>query len=264
MRKIIDIHCHIYPDKIAEKAANNVSVFYDNLEMLSNGKVSSTIEASKSAGISHLIVHSVATTPEQVSSINKFISNCVSESNGYMTGLGTLYPNDETIYKDFEELLSLGLKGVKLHPDIQGFKIDDYRMLKIYEICEKNNVPILMHTGDSRFDLSNPNRLKPILDIYKNLTIIGAHFGGWSIWNDACKVLHNYDNFYVDCSSSLYALTANEAKNIIKSYGTNKVMFGADTPMWNQKQELERFMNIDLTEQERDDIYLIMQIDCSI
>ena len=45
-----------------------------------------------------------------------------------------------------DEIISLGLKGVKLHPDMQQFKIDDYRMLKIYELCE-GKLPILIHTG---------------------------------------------------------------------------------------------------------------------
>ena len=59
-------------------------------------------------------------------------------------------------------LLSLGLLVVKLHPDIQAFKIDDYRCLKIYELCEEKGLPILMHTGDNRYDYSNPNRNKQV------------------------------------------------------------------------------------------------------
>ena len=106
--------------------------------------------------------------------------------------MGTLHPDSENIKADIEEIVNLGLKGVKLHPDIQKFKIDDYRMLKIYELCESNGLPILMHTGDNRYDYSNPNRLIPVLDIYKDLTVIGAHMGGWSIWEDAYKTLSKY------------------------------------------------------------------------
>ncbi len=250
--KIIDAHCHIYPDKIAEKASESTGNFY-SIPMCLDGKISTLLEHGGDAGIDHFIVQSVATTPHQVSSINNFIANSVAESGGVFTGLGTLHPDSENIKADVEEILSLGLKGVKLHPDIQKFKIDDYRMLKIYEFCE-GRLPILIHTGDHRYDFSNPNRMIPILDIYKDLTVIGAHFGGWSIWEEATKKLYKYENFYVDCSSSLYAMTPEKAKELIMAYGTDRVLFGTDYPMWEPKEEIERFLKIDLTENERNDI----------
>ena len=251
--KIIDAHCHIYPDKIAVKASESTGNFY-SIPMCLDGKISTLLETGVSAGIDHFIVQSVATTPKQVSSINNFIANSVENSKGLFTGLGTLHPDSEDIKADVDEIINLGLKGVKLHPDIQKFKIDDYRMLKIYELCE-GRLPILIHTGDHRYDFSNPNRMMPILDIYKDLTVIGAHFGGWSIWEEASKKLSHYDNFYVDCSSSLYAITPEKAKELIMEYGTDKVLFGTDYPMWDAKSEIERFMEIDLSEKEREDIF---------
>lgn len=251
--KIIDAHCHIYPDKIAEKASESTGKFYD-IPMCLDGKISTLTKHGDNAGITHYIVQSVATTPKQVSSINNFIAESVAQSNGKFTGLGTLHPDSVDIKADVDEIISLGLKGVKLHPDIQQFKIDDYRMLKIYELCE-GRLPVLMHTGDHRYDLSNPNRMIPILDIYKNLTVIGAHFGGWSVWEEATKKLCGYENFYVDCSSSLYAITPEKAKELIMAYGTHKVLFGTDYPMWEPKTEIERFMQIDLTDNEREDIF---------
>ncbi|MBR5539606.1 MAG: amidohydrolase [Clostridia bacterium] len=250
--KIIDAHCHIYPDKIAEKASESTGIFY-HLEASLDGKISTLLKHGEKAGINHFIVQSVATTPKQVSSINNFIANATKESGGRFTGLGTLHPDSEDIKADFEEIISLGLKGVKLHPDIQRFKIDDFRMLKIYELCE-GRLPILMHTGDSRYDMSNPNRLMPILDIYKNLTVIGAHFGGWSIWEEATKKLYGYKNLYVDCSSSLYAISPEKAKELILAYGADRVLFGTDYPLWEPETELERFMQIDLSQKQREDI----------
>ena len=250
--RIIDSHCHIYPDKIAEKASASTGEFYKMPSRL-DGKISTLLERGEKAGIEHFIVQSVATTPHQVSSINNFIAWAIANSSGKFTGLGTLHPDSSDIEADIEEIITLGLKGVKLHPDIQQFKIDDYRMLRIYELCE-DRLPILMHTGDSRFDNSNPNRMKPILDIYKRLTVIGAHFGGWSVWDEATKLLSKYDNFYVDCSSSLYALTPDKSKELISAYGTNRVLFGTDYPMWEPATEIEKFMQLELSEKEREDI----------
>lgn len=253
MQKIIDAHCHIYPDKIAVKASEATGKFY-GIKMKMDGKVSTLVKEGKKAGISHFLVQSVATTPKQVSSINHFIADTVEKSGGSMTGFGTLHPDGEDIAADFAELKTLGLKGVKLHPDIQNFKIDDYRMLKIYELCEKNGMPILMHCGDSRYDLSNPNRLVPVLEIYSELIMIGAHFGGYSLWEQASRELCKFKNFYVDTSSSLFALDKETAKKIIVVYGAEKVMFGTDYPMWDPSEELERFMRLDLSQNDRNKI----------
>ncbi len=250
MFKIIDAHCHIYPDKIAQKAADATGTFYDTVSQM-NGTVSTLAEEGEKAGISHFLVQSVATTPKQVASINRFIADAVSASGGKMTGYGTMHPDSEDLEADFADLVALGLKGVKLHPDIQGFKIDDYRMLKIYELCEKNGLPVLMHCGDSRYDNSNPNRLVPILDTYTDLTLIGAHFGGYSVWDDAVPKLKNYDNFLVDTSSTRFKVDAENTKKMIFAYGIEKVMFGTDYPLWNLKEELDKFMEIPLTDEER-------------
>ena len=250
--RIIDAHCHIYPDKIAQKAADATGRFYD-LKATLDGKVSTLLLHGGKAGIEHFVVQSVATTPKQVSSINNFIAEAVAQSNGRFTGLGTLHPDSEDMAADVDEIIALGLKGVKLHPDIQRVQIDDPRMHKMYELCE-GKLPILMHTGDNRYDFSNPNRMIPVLEKYPNLTVIGAHFGGWSIWEEATEKLKKYGNFLVDCSSSLYAISPETARELIFAYGTDRVLFGTDYPLWEPETELARFMEVDLTEKQREDI----------
>ena len=250
---VIDAHCHIYPDKIAERAVAGTSTFYD-IEFYNKGKVSELLEKGKEAGFDHYIVQSVATTPKQVESINEFIANTVNDNKGIMTGLGTLHPDCVDLAYQVEKIKSLGLKGVKLHPDIQKFKIDDYRCLKIYELCEREHLPVLMHTGDNRYDYSNYNRLLPILDIYTDLVIVGAHLGGYSMWEEAAQKLAGYKNFYVDCSSSMPFIGTKRTKKIIESYGTDRVLFGTDYPMWNIKEELDSFFKMDLSSEDCDKI----------
>ena len=251
MYPIIDSHCHIYPEKIAAKAVAGIGKFYD-MVLPNAGTAEDMVKKSKAAGITHAIVFSVATTVAQVKSINEFIACEVAKSNGFMTGLGTLHPDSTDIVGDIEHLQELGLRGVKLHPDIQGFKLDDYRCLKIYELCEKKGLPVLLHTGDFRYDFSNPNRVKPILETYTDLTVIGAHFGGWSVWEQAVEELHGYDNFYVDCSSSFYSLDRETVLKMIRKYTAQRVLFATDYPTWELQNEVDYFFSLDLTEEERE------------
>lgn len=253
MNRIIDAHCHIYPDAIARKAAENTGKFYDGLPATCDGTISQLLELGGKAGITHFVVQSVATKPEQVKSINEFIAMEVASHEGILTGLGTLHPDSEDIEGDIAHLLDLGLKGVKLHSDIQKFKFDDFRCLKIFDLCE-GRLPILAHAGDNRFDYSNPNRIIPILKIYQNLTIIGAHFGGYSIWEEAAEQMHGIPNLYVDCSSSMFAMSDERVMSLIRTYGVGRVLFGTDYPMWSPVEEMERFMQLPLTGREREQI----------
>ena len=253
MQPIIDCHCHIYPDKIVEKAVESIGKFY-NLKMHTDGKLSTLLSESDSAGITHSLIFSVATKPQQTKAINEFIANEVSLMPHRFTGLGTLHPDSTDIKGDIDHLIELGLKGVKLHPDIQGIAIDDRRCMKIYEQLE-GKLPLLLHTGDKRYQYSNPENLIPVLKTFENLTVIGAHFGGYSVWESASEKLFGYDNLYVDCSSSLAFMSPKMAKELIDGFRAEHVLFATDYPMWTIQEEIERFEKINLTKDERRMIY---------
>lgn len=247
---VIDAHCHVYPDKIALKAVEGTCNFYDGINAAHDGRVTTLHDIGKKVGIDHFVVQSVAMSPKQVQSINSFIAETVAESSGKMTGLGTLHPDSADISGDIEHIIELGLHGVKLHPDIQQFKIDDYRCLKIYELCEKKSLPILMHTGDYRYDFSNPNRLLPVMQIYTSLTVVGAHLGGWSVWDDAAEKLLGLDNLYFDCCSCMPYIDKNKVKELIRTFGAKRVLFGTDYPLWSPQKELNEFLSMELSDEE--------------
>ena len=249
---IIDTHSHVYPDKIALKASKAIGEFY-GCGIACDGTVSQLLERGKMAGITTHVISSVATTPHQVSSINRFMAQVQSEHPGKIIALGALHPDSDDIKGDIEMILELGLHGIKMHPDTQGFCIDDPRCMKIYELAA-GKLPVLLHTGDKRYDYSNPNRLIPILKEFEDMTVIGAHFGGWSIWEDATEKLAEYRNLYVDCSSSLPWISKETAVRLIRTWGSDRVMFGVDYPMWDPKDELDRFLSLELTEEERHNI----------
>lgn len=250
---IVDCHCHIYPDKIAARAVAGIGGFYD-MPMSGLGTFTDARTRQEKAGIDRAVVFSVATSVSQVGSINRFIAQTVANGGGAFIGLGALHPDSPTLKEDIDELVSLGLRGVKLHHDVQQFKLDDYRCLKIYELLEERGLPLLLHTGDFRYDYSNTNRLKPILETYTNLTVIAAHFGGWSLWEKATEELAGYPNLFVDCSSSLCAISPETAQRLIRKYGADRVLFGTDYPMWDPSEELARFNAIPLTEEERQQV----------
>lgn len=248
---IIDTHAHIYPDKIALKAAKSIGEFYE-IPMDKDGTVSSLLAAGQEAGISRFLVHSVAVTWERSHSINDFIASAVQEHPAQFIGFGSIHPDHPEMEKELDRMLSLGLKGVKLHPDFQHFMLDDERAIALFRAMAERGMPLLVHTGDKRYPYSSPERMARALDQVPDLRAICAHLGGWSVWSDAWRLLAGRDNVYVDSCSSLYAIEPEEAAAIIRRYGADRVFFGTDYPMWDPREELARFMALPLTEEERE------------
>ena len=70
--RVIDAHCHIYPQKIAAKAVTAIGNFY-GIKMAEDGTADSLIRAGEAIGVEKYVVHSTATTVHQVRSINEYI-----------------------------------------------------------------------------------------------------------------------------------------------------------------------------------------------
>lgn len=247
--KIIDFHTHIYPDKIASKAVESIKDFY-TIEMDCDGTADALLSEGKKAGVSEFIVHSVAVTPHHVEAINNFIiSEC--EKHSEFHGFATMHAEYEDKLTEVSRGLSLGLKGVKIHPDTQKFNMDDRRMFELYDYLQQNKIPLLIHTGDYRYSYSHPARLKKLMQLFPKLIAIGAHFGGWSVYDLAAEYLAN-EKCYMDTSSSFMMLGLKRAKELIRLYGAERMVFGTDYPMWHVENELSQFMELGLTDEENE------------
>ncbi len=246
--EIIDAHAHIFPEKIAENATENTGKFY-NLHMDSIGVSEKLIEGGNVIGVSRYLVCSTATVPHQTDSINRFIAE---ECRKYpcFFGFGTTHPLSENIEADIEQIKSLGLHGVKLHPDFQLFEADSPEAFRIYEIMESKEIPLLIHCGDPRYNYSAPAKIRRICENFPRLQIQAAHIGGYCRWDEAEELLTGFGNVCVDISSSLAFMDRSDAVRRIKKFGVEKCFFGCDFPMWNHKEELERFLNLGLSEEE--------------
>lgn len=241
--EIMDAHAHIFPEKISEKASVNIGNFYD-IKMANIGSSEMLLNSGKQIDVRKYLVCSVATVPAQTKSINDFLKSECEKHSEFM-GFGALHPDFEDIEGETERIISLGFKGIKLHPDFQKFDIDDRKAYKIYE-CAEGRLPILFHMGDNRYTYSQPKRLAKIMEDFPKLKVLAAHFGGYRAWEEAYNVLKG-DNFMVDTSSSLPMISVEYARELVGHYGAERCFFGSDFPMWNHTDELERFFAMELS-----------------
>ena len=242
-----DAHAHIYPGKIAEKATASVGDFY-HIPMQNVGLPHVLAQRGGEAGIDRFLVCSVATKVEQVRSINQFIQE-KCEKYPQFIGLGAWHQDITDISGEMDDIQARGLRGIKLHPDFQEFMIDDPKMLDVYKEAHRRGLPVLFHTGDSRTEFSSPHRLMNVIDKLSDFTCIAAHLGGYSEWEEARRELSG-TNVYIDTSSSLFKISPEEAKENIAHFGVDHTMFGTDFPMWDPKEELERFFALGFSQEE--------------
>lgn len=248
---IIDAHAHIFPEKLAEKASKSIGDFYD-LPMSSDASISTLLQAEKAAGIDKTLVCSSAVTPSQVESINTFIATSCKE-NPSLIGFAAMHPDYEAIGEELDRVIELGLKGIKFHSDFQKLKIDEERAIPMYKEIAKRNLPVLFHTGDKRYDYSSMRRVYHLLDMVPDLRVIGAHFGGYSEWDDVLT-LEPRDNVYMDTSSALFFMEKEKVYAFFEKFGIDHFFFGTDFPMWNPTEELERFYDLHLSKSEQEQI----------
>ena len=247
---VIDMHAHIYPDKIAERAVDAVGDFY-LVGMYGQGTSAHLLSSQQRAPITHFVVHSVATKPSGVATINNFIAQQCQQHPEFI-GFMAMHQDLENPEAEIERALNLGLRGMKLHPDTQKVDMDDPRLMNIYEIIA-GRLPLIVHTGDYRTDFSHPRRLKNILHTFPNLVVDAAHYGGWSIPEIGYDLLHD-ENVFIDVSSSLMYLGNRRAKELVNLWGTERVMFGSDFPMWDPVHEYDTFTSLGFSDDQLEDM----------
>ncbi len=248
----IDAHAHIFPDKIADRAAAGIGNFY-HMPAHHNGSLSQLLQAEDEAGISRIVAHSVATTPTQVAHINEFILWAHREHPDRIIPFAALHPDVQNIERVVEEIIAAGFRGVKVHPDFQEFQLDEPRALRMFSLLA-GRLPVLIHTGDTRYDFSSPRRMANVLDQLPELRAICAHLGGWGDYREARKRLAGR-NIHVDTCSTLYHLKPQDAAELIRAFGVERVLFGTDYPMWSPKEEVMRMEALALTAAERERIF---------
>lgn len=248
---LIDIHTHVYPDAVAQKATDSIKNFYEIGGAGMNGTVSMLRSRGAEAGITRFVILPVAISPGRTRHINEFILQQTAQYDDFI-GFGTVHAGMEQIDEEVRFILDSGLRGIKMHPDTQCFAIDDPRLFSMYEAVS-GRIPVILHMGDHRYDYSQPARLRHVLDLFPKLDVIAAHFGGYGMYEEAYKQLKD-KNCVFDISSSMMFMEDGVAEDYINRYGAERMAYGTDYPLWDPVVEVQRFLKLKLTDEQFEQI----------
>lgn len=250
---IIDFHTHIFPEKIANLALPRLSKFSGGMTPCGKATADSQIEIMNRDNVDKAVFLNIATNAHQQKSVNDFAVSLIDSDR--LIPFGSVHPDSPDALNELERLKNAGIKGVKLHPDYQGFYVDDDKMLPIYEKISKLGLITVFHAGvDIGFPdpvRCTPERLKRILSAFGNTPVVAAHLGGYLMYEDVVKYLCDTD-IYFDTSFSYSTVPPDYTKNIIKSHGADKILFGTDMPWSSPENELNYIKSLDLNNEELD------------
>ena len=251
----IDFHTHAFPDKIAERAIKKLSDSSGGLHPYTDGTANGLASRMKDSGVDLSVVLSIATNAHQQKSVNDFAA-AMSE-RAEIIAFGSVYPDAPDALDEVDRIADMGLLGIKLHPDYQGFDADDEKMIPLYKKISSRGLITVFHAGvDYGFAPpygGTPEKMKRALRHFDS-PVVAAHFGGVDCYEGVLSMLAG-ENVYFDTSMGYGMMPKYYALKIIEKHGVDRMLFGTDSPWHSAEMERALLSSLSLTEEELAKIY---------
>lgn len=156
-------------------------------------------------------------------------------------------------YDSLENLIKYeGFKGGKIQSLFDGYAADSPVVDPAAEICEHYGVPFFMHSGHEPFSL--PWQIGLLAERHPKLRIVMLHMGhGHGVYVDAAiNMAKRYDNIWLETSGT--SMSA-QIGNAYKSVGSDRVMFGLDTPFHAPEVEIQKVLSSGIDEKGLENIF---------
>ena len=270
--RVIDFHTHIFPDRVAPLAIQNLCERANAINYY-DGTVDGLISDMAEKGIDLSICLPVITNPRHTISINNYAIDVNTRYKGKLISFGGIHPDYDDNLNEIDRLIDNGIIGIKLHPVYQACDIANEKYLSVMEYALRKGMYITIHAGlDPGFPGDKKSSVDRLYEMLKKLKernvstsrIILAHTGGLYEWEDVLEKIAGSD-VYFDMSMTLGKminrdgvvtdLSSNELfEKIVKKHGSNKILAGSDNPWTNSKDIIININKLNLSDDEKEDI----------
>ena len=261
---IIDFHTHTFPDSIAARAVDSLSK-EAHIVPFTDGTVSGLIDSMDKGGIDMSVLLPVATAASQVESINDKALRSNEKFEGRLVSFGCMHPEYSNYKDELRRLKNDGIKGIKIHPVYQKADIDSKAFLDIiYAACE-NDLIVITHAGlDIGFPgvvNCSPKMCRNVINAIGEFKFVLAHMGGWRNWDEvplyfedttafldtsfsSGRIQALSDGYWDDKDKSM--LDAEGFMKLVKAFGSDRLLFGSDSPWSDQKDAVKYIKGLSL------------------
>lgn len=251
----VDFHTHIFPDKIAVRTIRKLELAA-NVRAFTDGREDSLTASMEKAGVDLSVVLPVVTAPEQFHTINEFavrLNEKYENRKPRLLSFGGIHPDTPDYKKDLRTIRSLGLPGIKLHPDYQNTFFDDIKYMRILDYASQLGLITVVHAG---VDIGYPDnvrctvpRICRVLDETAPKNLVLAHYGAFQLWEEVEQYIAGRD-VYLDTAYTFGFIKDEIFKRILKKHGADKILFATDSPWSGQAESLAQIKR--LVEDKRD------------
>ena len=252
---LIDFHTHAFPPKIAPSAIRKLSDACGGLYPQTDGTVDSLREEMKKEGVDISVVHAIATNPGQQFKVNSYAMEMNREPD--IIAFGSVHPDAPDALEELERIRDAGLKGVKFHPEYQGFYVDDEKMKPLYRKISQLGLITLFHAGDD-YGFPPPYHCTPahLLRALKWLDtpVVAAHWGGVGCGTQVLELLCGRDIWF-DLSFGYSAMPKAIAQAILDNHSPDRLLFASDMPWHRPSWELRLLNTLDISPEDREKIF---------
>ena len=252
---LIDFHTHAFPERIAARAVGSLAQGSGGMVPQTTGTLASLKEQMDKDGVEISVVLSIATNPKQQANVNNFAMEMNRDDR--IVAFGSVHPDAADALAELERIAAAGLKGVKLHPEYQGFYANEDRMKPLYRKISELGLITLFHAGQD-IGFGPPYHCLPehLLGALRWLDtpVVAAHWGGYCCGMEVLSKLCG-ENVYFDLSFGYGCIPKPIAQAIVEKHGPEKLLFGSDMPWHRPAWEKRLLDSLDLSEADREKIF---------
>jgi len=233
---VIDAHVHIFPDNIFSA----IWAWFDENAWPIRYRLSSSdvIAYLLSHGMSHVVALQYAHKSGIARMLNQHMVETCREFPGRVTGMAAVFPGEENAGEILREAFAQGLMGVKLHAHVQCFDMNAQEMDVIYDVCELEQRPIVMHVGREPksgayrcdpYEICSAEKLERVLQKFPKLRVCVPHLGFDEI-GVYRNLIEKYDNLWLDTTMILADYFPIRQAVELNTYRVDRIMYGSDFP----------------------------------
>lgn len=175
------------------------------------------------AGIDQAVVLSHDGLFDPAPATNDDLARFVGAHPDRLVGFGTVHPRLDGAPAEAERMTGvLGLRGLKLHPWLQGFSMHERSLDPICEVLTAAGGILLSHDGTPPY--STATQIAALARRHPDLPVVLGHGGLHDTWREALAAVTETANLYLCiCGTPPYA-----AREILAKAPPHKVLFGTD------------------------------------
>lgn len=220
-----DVHTHLFPPRLSAAVRRALHDMYGwSFDLPDEPEAFAALLAERN--IERFCVLPYAHKPGMARSLNEWMAETTSALPGAI-GFACVNQDDDDPRSILAEAFDAGLRGLKLHHQVQNVAPDDPRLFPIYETMLEHDLPILAHAGKGPTDngLVGLDRFTAAMKRYPDLRICVAHMGAPE-YEGFVGLLGEYPNMFLDTSG----LGGMNLGAVVSPDVVDRILYGSDAP----------------------------------